>query len=94
MAPIPGMDMSDMNMAGMNVGAGHEHRAPAAGQHDHAGHCPFCFTAAFALEAVDVSAPLGTFSADALHAPPERRSPFVAAARHPDARAPPHFPVS
>ncbi len=65
-----------------------DHGGPNAPPHDHAAHCPFCFTAAFALEAPGVAlpAPEGARLERPLPARPEH-TPRVQT--HADARAPP-----
>ena len=61
---------------------------PHAPAHDHAGHCPFCFTAAFALESLAFGVPF--FSPDCAEPPvPERLAAPRVPAFHKDARAPP-----
>jgi len=62
--------------------------APPA-PHDHAAHCPFCFTAAFALEAAGVALPSVVIGGMERAATAYRR-PVLAAPAHADARAPPH----
>ncbi|THF87250.1 hypothetical protein E7T09_08885 [Deinococcus sp. KSM4-11] len=62
--------------------------APPA-SHDHAAHCPFCFTAAFALEAAGVALPSVVIGGMEWAATAYRR-PVLAAPAHADARAPPH----
>ncbi len=83
LAPMPNMDVFGMDMA-----AGHEHHAPKHNQHDHAGHCPFCFTAAFALEAGNVRV---IVPATRDEAPPTFKTVphLLEAVRGPQARAPP-----
>jgi len=61
---------------------------PVPADHNHAGHCPFCFTAAFALMAEGATLSV-TFSRTAMQ--PEARyvRPLLTVFSHADARAPP-----
>jgi hypothetical protein len=92
---MPGMNMSDHagvaapQAPPLNTAAPNAPPAP----HQHAGHCPFCFAAAFALEAQWVTgpfraAPMLTWVA------PVYAHPDVLALRHADSRAPPKSPWS
>ncbi|WP_420596843.1 hypothetical protein [Deinococcus sp.] len=69
--------------------ASHDPNAPPAPtQHNHAGHCPFCFTAAFALDGVALGV---SPSSPAQTEPPaaERLAAPRVSAFHKNARAPP-----
>lgn len=83
-----------MPAPGMPKAGEHAHPAPTTPHPEHdghpAGHCPFCFTGAFALEAADVPL-LGQLSVRALRAPPARICAQALTARHANARAPPCF---
>ena len=59
-------------------------------QQNHAGHCPFCFTAAFALEGVTVGVSLA-HSNQAEQTTAERLAAPRVSAFHEDARAPPFW---
>ncbi|WP_295816584.1 DUF2946 family protein [uncultured Deinococcus sp.] len=83
-----GMAGHHVSAAAHATPAGAALQTPGRGAHDHAAHCPFCFTAAFALGAAPSMAVAG---------PPTVAAGPVAArvgtpaghARHADARAPP-----
>ena len=64
------------------------HGGPNAPPHDHAAHCPFCFTAAFALTAQDFLVPNPGATRLPHPAAPAPGLPHRAAI-HADARAPP-----
>ncbi|WP_221090970.1 hypothetical protein [Deinococcus aquaedulcis] len=55
---------------------------------DHSAHCPFCFTAAFALEAEGALSLAGP-AAVARTRPARLHGPWLAPVRHAEARAPP-----
>ncbi|WP_161882635.1 DUF2946 family protein [Deinococcus alpinitundrae] len=91
--PAPrGMHMSG-DMAGMNMDqadrTAHDHpSAPINPAHNHAAHCPFCFSAAFALEAQGfVLALTGVTRSGFVH--PLYPQPHLLAPYHAEARAPP-----
>lgn len=89
---MAGMDLSG-DMAGMDMGqadqAAHDHPSiPIDPAHNHAAHCPFCFSAAFALEAQGFVLALAEAARPAfLHFP--YLQPHLLALRHAEARAPP-----
>lgn len=75
--------------------SGHAHPAqttqhPKQQDQHSAGHCPFCFTSAFAVESAVVVL-LGLLTVRASRAPPTRVHAFLLPIRHADARAPPSF---
>lgn len=93
--------------AKMDCLPGHEHNAastepdlttqapnapPAHSGHSSEAHCPFCFTAAFALEAVGFALPFDGLAAHRW-AEPTWLSPALKVIRHAEARAPPHLPA-
>jgi len=61
---------------------------PLPTDHSHAGHCPFCFTAAFALRA-DRTVFFTVVSGTALPAEQRYVRPDLVTLGHPDARGPP-----
>ncbi len=87
--PMAGMPMPDEApppSAQPDVHVGGPNAPPAP--HDHRAHCPFCFTAAFSLTALDVALP----ALEAVCAARPLPAPVGAlrrAVRHADARAPP-----
>lgn len=69
--------------------AAHSHsEGPGPASHDHAAHCPFCFTAAFALESQAPGVPRVSGSWPSAPLPPLPALPGLALV-HADARAPP-----
>jgi Protein of unknown function (DUF2946) len=90
LAPIE-MDAEQMDMSAGEMGAGQigqPHSAPHSPAHNHSGHCPFCFTAAFSLVAETARVHIQT----AALASAESFAyvlPDVLTARHAEARAPP-----
>ncbi|AZI42606.1 DUF2946 domain-containing protein [Deinococcus psychrotolerans] len=88
------MDMSgelaDMEMDRADHSAHAPSSAPNKSAHSHARHCPFCFSAAFALETQGVELWVDTakhadFSSFPYH------TPHLLTLRHAEARAPPPF---
>lgn len=63
-------------------------QTPGSGGHDHAAHCPFCFTAAFALGAAPSTAVAGPPTVAAGPVATQVDTP-AGHAGHADARAPP-----
>ncbi|GAA4006589.1 hypothetical protein GCM10022631_17620 [Deinococcus rubellus] len=85
------MAMGDGSRTISSESAAHDHSSQSPNSHNHAAHCPFCFSAAFALEAQGfvlalAEAPHLTF----LHLP--YLQPHLLAPRHAEARAPPMKP--
>jgi hypothetical protein len=90
--PPPGSEMADMPGMAPNrapvPAPGLGSQAPNAPKHDHAAHCPFCYTAAFALEAgAWLLGPVA--SIPTMSARPGSPQVHTAVLRHHGARAPP-----
>lgn len=88
---MTGMDMSG-DMGGMDMDqaahAAHDHPSAPVNPAHHAAHCPFCFSAAFALEAQGFVLALTGAIRSGFLCPPYPH-PHLLAARHAEARAPP-----
>jgi hypothetical protein len=80
--------MSTPPLASVELMVSGPNAPPASSRHDHVGHCPFCFSAAFALEADGVELSFETQPFDRLNGPVATR-PHLLSLGHADARAPP-----
>ena len=95
---MAGMDMSpdgEMPMPGhsgtaTSESAAHDHGPHAPSPHNHAAHCPFCFSAAFALEAQGFDWQAGAAQQTEFLSLPYS-PPHLLTLRHAQARAPPIF---
>ncbi len=75
-------------MPGMMMAGGHMHGDAPTSPHEHGAHCPFCFTAAFALTPPDATAPRRA-DGRAAGSPEARALGRPASALHVQARGPP-----
>lgn len=83
-----GGEMADMNMNQADHSAHDQPSAPNNPAHKHAAHCPFCFSAAFALEAQGFVLALAEAARPAFLRSPYLQ-PHLLEVRHAEARAPP-----